>query len=308
MKTSVLRMEKQIESLNTKVESSTVVAPQKLPFAVHALRIGFRVLGRIFPKYAGNLAFRLFRTPQRRARHKVSDRILEEAKLFEIIYGGKILKGYAWGSGERTCLLVHGWESRGTALRSFVPDLVANGYRVVTFDAPAHGNSDGTQTDLSQFSGSIRAIIHHIGAVDTIIAHSFGGASTVFAMANIDNTIAVRKLVMIATPSRLDRALNHFSDFLKLPSKVRFYVKKALEAKVKIPIDEVNVFQAYSKINVGQTMIVHDELDDVVPFTSAESIYKHWDNVLLLVTKGLGHFRLMKNPDLIKRVIRFLQE
>jgi alpha-beta hydrolase superfamily lysophospholipase len=61
---------------------------------------------------------------------------MEQAEVFEFMYKGKILKGYSWGTGKRN--VVHGWESRGTALRSFVPVLLEKGFRVVAFDAPAH--------------------------------------------------------------------------------------------------------------------------------------------------------------------------
>ena len=96
--------------------------PQPLP--VRMVRFAFGTLGRAFPVTAGKVAYRLFTRPRVRAVHRSSDAVLESARLSEILYGRQILKIYEWGSGERTVLLVHGWESRGTAMRSFVPGLV----------------------------------------------------------------------------------------------------------------------------------------------------------------------------------------
>ena len=98
--------------------------PCRYPVSLRLIRVAFATLGRLFPSLASKVAFRLFTTPRRRARHKSSDPILEKAEVFEFLYGEQMLKGYQWGSGGRTVLLVHGWESRGTALRTFVPSLL----------------------------------------------------------------------------------------------------------------------------------------------------------------------------------------
>jgi len=37
--------------------------------------------------------------------------------------------------------MVHGWNGRGAQLGAFAPELVRVGFRVVTFDTPAHGRS-----------------------------------------------------------------------------------------------------------------------------------------------------------------------
>jgi hypothetical protein len=33
---------------------------------------------------------------------------------------------------------------------------------------------------------------------------------------------------------------------------------------------------------------------------------QHWDHAQLLITEGFGHFNLVKNPDVIARVQRFI--
>ena len=124
----------QLETLPQKQKS-------EYPFYLIFVKWSFAIFGSIFPKAVANLAYRIFTTPRMRAVHKRTDEIIESARLFEVLYGKIILKGYEWGRGARTILLVHGWESRGTALRSFVPGLVQAGFRVVAFDGPAHGNS-----------------------------------------------------------------------------------------------------------------------------------------------------------------------
>ncbi len=281
--------------------------PPRYPIALRLLRLGFAFLGRVLPRRAALISFRLFSTPRKRARHKVSDSILEQAEIFEFLYGDQLLKGYRWGSGKQIALLVHGWESRGTALRSFVPGLLAQGFQVVAFDAPAHGNSGGRQTNLPHFSGAVKAIIHRLGGVHSIIAHSFGGASTVFALAKLDNSIEVERLVLVAAPFNLSKMLR---DFLKAVNAPKAMVKKFWElvaGKLDIPIEEVEIGRFAHQVRVDRLLVVHDKQDQVIPFSDGQAIVRDWDNSQLLSTDGWGHYQLVKNEQVISRVVAFIK-
>lgn len=298
--------QKKVEYLQSEYKDATESAPTTRSPIIHLIRLAFNTIGQVFPKKAAKIAFELFSTPRIRAKHKTSDPILESARMFEFMYGKQILKGYEWGRGEQTILLVHGWESRGTALRAFVPTLTSKGYRVMTFDGPAHGNSDGKTTNLIHFGGAILAAIRQAGNVKGIVTHSFGGASTVYALSHLDTAVSVEKLVLIAVPDSMHKVLEDAANTLKLPKRIRRIFFKMVEGRLQKPVNEVDVSMAYDKLNVKETLIVHDLTDAVVPFVAAENVYKHWDNVTLLVSEGYGHYRLMKNPDLIGRVASFL--
>lgn len=274
----------------------------KYPKRLALIRFGFQTLGRVFPGWAARLAYYFFSTPRLRARHKVSDPVLEQARLFEVLYGKRILKAYSWGDGDRTILLVHGWESRGTALRSFVPSLVEKGFRVVAFDGPAHGNSAGKQTNLIDFGGAVRAIMHHLGGVYGVITHSFGGASTVYALGHLVPDLHVSKLVMVAVPASMERVYRNAVQTLRLPNSVAYRFRAILEDLSSQSLEDLELPVAFTKIDVEQALLVHDSEDRVVPIVNAEMIVASWPNAQLLKSKGYGHFRLMKNPDLVRWV------
>ncbi len=278
----------------------------KEPFYFNLVRFAFSSLGPIFPKQAAKIAYKLFSTPRMRAQHRKSDSIIEKAKVFDFMYAGRLLKAYEWGSGEKIVLLIHGWESRGTALRSFVPDLVKQGFRVVAIDGPAHGNSYGKQTNLLHFGGAIRAIINQVGDVHSIIAHSFGGASTVFTLSNLAPEVKIDRLVLIAVPSALERVVDHYVKFIKLPGSVHKELNKIFEKIIGRPLNEVDVSKANDSIQVSKTLLVHDREDTVVPFAASESIAKNWDNISFLITEGYGHYNLIKNPVVVDRVVCFI--
>ncbi len=283
--------------------------PVRYPaFAFRMVRFLFGTLGRIFPKRAAKIAYRIFSTPRTRAKHRVSDEILESARLFEVLYGKQILKGYEWGKGEKTILLVHGWESRGTAMRSFVRSLTAAGFRVVAMDGPAHGNSDGKSTNLPDFAGAVRAFINQIGDVHGIITHSFGGASTMYTLGTLDTSISVEKLVLTGVPNSINLVWMNTVKMLNLPNEVAKNFKKILEGKVKASMEVVDSAEMKNRMNVGEVLIVHDIEDAVVPFSEGEKNYQDIKNSNLLEVNNYGHYRMLKNPDVVRAVTDFVLE
>jgi pimeloyl-ACP methyl ester carboxylesterase len=297
---------KSIEYLRSDHFDPVTESPPKYPPSLKLVQLGFKTLAPAFPKQAAKIAYRLFSTPRFRARHKTSDKLLESARIFEFLYGKHVLKGYEWGSGEQTILLVHGWESRGTALRTFVPNLVERGYRVVAFDGPAHGDSAGKRTNLIHFAGAVRAALRQTGQVHGMITHSFGGASTVYALSKMKEPIAIEKLVLIAVPHSIKRVLDDTIHLFRLPKAAAREFYRLIEKRLQANVQETEVTTSQGKKYIGEALIVHDEEDPVVEFESAKHIYEHWDNAALLATKGYGHYRLMKNPDLIRRVAEFM--
>ncbi len=275
------------------------------PLAFRFVRLGFKTFGTLFPVRAAQYAFKLFTTPRINATHKTSDTVLEKARIFEFLYGKYLLKGYEWGSGDRTVLLVHGWRSRGTALRSFVPGLLAKGYRIVAFDAPAHGNSPGKRTTLPQFSGAVRAVLNHLGGVEGVITHSFGGPSTIFALRAQEEDFSINKVVLISTPSSLENMADGFMNAVNAPMPVVKEFYRILENRIGIPLSQAHISKFYPALDIGQTLLVHDEMDEIVPFNEAESILNQWPDTRLVATSGYGHYKIMKNPDVVERVVNF---
>ena len=283
--------------------------PRREPaWQLRLIRFGFQTLGRLFPGLAAKFAFRLFATPTVRAKHRTSDEILESARIFDVLYGKRILKGYAWGprEGAPTVLLVHGWNSRGTALRTFVPDLLERGYRVVAMDGPAHGHSDGKRTHLIDFAGGVRAMLNHLDDVHGIITHSFGGASTVYALGHLLPERAIEKLVLIGVPAKMTRVFEHSVRVLALPPNVARRFVEIPQRILGVSFEEFDTAAYKDRMNVNDILVIHDRTDAVVNFKSAEENYRELSRASLLVTEGYGHYRMMKNPDLIHAVVEFV--
>ena len=297
----------QVSYLNIDPEYKRQDPKKKYPPSLGLVRIMLQTFGRIFPGFTSNIAFKLFATPMVRAKHKSSDKLLESAKVFDFLYAGELLKGYEWGEGVKIAILVHGWESRGTALRSMVPILLNDGYKVVAFDGPAHGNSTGKRTHLIHFSGALKALITRLGTVDLVITHSFGGAAITYTMQRYLKDLYLDKLIMIAVPSTMRSIYEEVVDVMKMPSAVAKRVLKKMEKWAGDPIEDLGLPLLGKGLKVGEVLIIHDKEDNVVPFSFAENIFNSWENAELAVTEGLGHYRILKNEAVLKKVHQFLK-
>ena len=187
----------------------------KTPWLVRGLRIYFALFGRLAPRLVARQALDLFGKPQHRYQRKPAAAIMQKAQSVRVNSAGLDLQTYIWENNGPTVLLVHGWETGGLHLFSFVEPLWSLGFRIIAMDGPAHGASQGNRTNLTHFAESIKQIYQQLGPVDHIIAHSFGGAASAFMAATWG--IKLSKLVLINVPNKLERILGDFTNYLSIP-------------------------------------------------------------------------------------------
>ncbi|WP_419706580.1 alpha/beta hydrolase [Promicromonospora sp. NFX87] len=119
-----------------------------------ATRATFRTLGRTAPPLALALGSVTYWRPGPPVPVRLADRQVHDSARRGTLAHRPTFRGgvrrtaqvatYSWGEpGAPGVLLVHGWRSRASAFGRIVEDLTAAGLRVVTYDAPAHGDSGG---------------------------------------------------------------------------------------------------------------------------------------------------------------------
>ena len=299
-----------IESLHSAhQDNKQEPTPKSRHWQMQAARIGFQTLGRIFPTWMAKQAYTMFATPRWRAQHTRTDDIIDSARVIDFNFQEHNIKLYEWGNPQNPkILLAHGWESRGTALRMFVPQLLKLGYYIIAYDAVGHGDSSGKLNNISTNAKTIAAIINHYGGIYGAIGHSFGCSSLVYAMQYIDNSISIEKLVFLAVPHKTKKIIDGFFKTVNAPDGVKKSFYSIIEAANQRSLDEIDVATAHSNVKVGKLLLLHDRYDDVTSLEAAENVVHNWDNAKLLITEGYGHFRIAKNPDVMKRIIEFIME
>src|SRR6185503_10909052 len=149
----------------------------------------------LFPELAGAWAERLFLTPPRASDAAASALDLIDARSGYVVHKGRHIMTWRWGAADAPAvLLTHGWGGNAAQMRAFVFPLLSAGYRVIAYDQPAHGISEGRLTGLPDFAEVLAEIAWHHGEVEAVIAHSLGGAAAALAIAR---GLRVKRVVTI---------------------------------------------------------------------------------------------------------------
>ncbi len=267
-------------------------------------RLYFGTIGRIIPQFSAQLAMRLFSAPGPKALHKRSDALLESAQRSFIQVNGQQIRVYPWGNGPNRTLLLHGWQSRGTALRGFVPGLLDQGRQVIAFDAPAHGESSGGKCSVRLYAEVIDAIEKKYPGIDSVIAHSIGNAAWIYYNSMLNPKKQIKQMVGIAAPESFKNILYNAIALMGLKGKVKaLFIEKCFYHFKVESIEELELSKLIPAFEIDQVDFFHDEDDNLVSLDRARQVQNDFSSSSLWVTKGFGHFRLVKHPKLVQKVV-----
>ncbi len=280
------------------------IKSKNVPFALKMMRLFFKVGSALCAQCMANYAFKLWVTPVKSRIPEAETIAAKNAKKDFISIDGLKIRTWSWGEGP-TVLFIHGWGGRGTQASSYISELNKAGYKVISFDFPAHGESEGERTNAFGIAKALTKVIEPIDDLQGVITHSFAGI--VFGY-YYQPTLALHKVVMVSPPAELYTPFNQFADVLQLSEKVK--------QKLLVKIEEFfgnDVFQKVSLINNVQkitqpVLVVHDTQDDVVPVADGVEVAKYANNSQIIQTTGLGHIKILFDLDTIKKVTDFIKQ
>ncbi|RIH87632.1 2-succinyl-6-hydroxy-2,4-cyclohexadiene-1-carboxylate synthase [Calidithermus terrae] len=211
---------------------------------------------------------------------------------------------YAWGpAGAPAVLLVHGWESHAGRMGGFVEPLLRQGYRVLAFDAPAHGRSGGRQASMADFAGAVEALSSYFPPVVGLIGHSLGGGAALWHLAHAG--AALHKVAALGSPARVTDPVRGFARALGFSPEATAELLAAFHERFGRPMESFSLDRLRFPERVG-VLLVHDRGDDVVPYAHAEALRGAIPAARLYPTTGLGHRAILKDESVIAQVARFM--
>lgn len=272
------------------------------------LKARLKTLTMLSPAAAGRELFRLFCTPVSRYRLLVSGPF-KTAKPLSFELGENTIRGFiANESGERKCLILHGWTSSLSKFEHLVQPLIDQNYAVLAFDAPAHGNSDGRITNALDYAGMIEKVNVLYGPVNAYIAHSFGGLAVCLALNENPKLQKKARLVLIAPAAETSTALDNVFHFLNLHNPI---LRQAVEAEIKdVSGKDVSWFSIdRAMANIKMPVLwLQDSEDFITPEKDMLPLMnKNYPNIRFVMSKGLGHQRIYREPQSVNSVIDFLK-
>ena len=267
------------------------------------VKLGLRAAEAVSPNLAAALLERLFLTPRRHGATGQELEWLAGARSFPVTSGKHDLVAWSAGSGP-TVLLVHGWSGRGAQLGAFIAPLLKAGFRVVTFDAPGHGRSTGRRSSVVEIAQAVIDVAGAAGPLHAVVAHSIGTAATTVALRKGLN---VERLVYLSPPGHVEYFLSGMATLFGLRPETARLAKERIENRFGVAWWTLEPFMLAGSMTAPLD-IFHDREDREVPWAQAQALAERWPGSRLNTTVGLGHKRIIKDPDVIAYAVRFIGE
>jgi pimeloyl-ACP methyl ester carboxylesterase len=216
---------------------------------------------------------------------------------------GDGLVAWRWGEGPRV-LLVHGFEGNRAQFAAIVSALVERGFAAIALDVPAHGESAGDELTAVKFIAAIERTLARLASVHAVIGHSLGAAMSLYSVAH---TGGANRVALISAPSSLKRELNRFASAVGLSDRGRKAFIASVETHVGRPAADFDVSRIAGKVDLP-LLLVHDQNDRQVPVLESARTAHVLPNAELMVTRGLGHNRLLADPAVVRAVVDFVAQ
>ncbi|WP_246274461.1 alpha/beta fold hydrolase [Hyphomicrobium sulfonivorans] len=275
-------------------------------------------LDQLPPQRAGDLAFRIFCTPEL-SQHRSADHDLLTARArFHLRHArwqivptpvGDV-QTYVYepdGAARGTMMLVHGWTSEAAFMTAFIEPLRRSGYRVVAFDFPAHGMSPSRRTNLADCARAMLSVCDFYGPIEGVVAHSFGGFVSLLVAeggAPLTHRHPIDRFVLIGCPNTLSEVTTNFGQSLRLGEAAQRAYEQHLERVGHRPVTEFSSVALLRGIETDASpLIIHGRKDDEVGFHNAEEIAAAIPSARLLPFDELGHRNVLFAPPVFRAVM-----
>lgn len=220
-------------------------------------------------------------------------------------HSGTDIAVYEWGHGDRLVVLAHGWDGRASQFATLVRELVAEGHRVVAFDAPAHGESAGRRTYVRDWIDAFAVLEERHGRIHALVGHSFGGLASLIAAGRRE--VDVARVVTVAAPGDPGVLFDQFRLAMGFGDRIDQAVRDRF-ARTYFP-RLADPFQDLSPLRhplVVPLLVVHDERDRLMPATERARIIEAHPHAEVVTTSGHGHTRILVADEMLDAVVEFV--
>ncbi len=273
------------------------------------LRTKFKTLSKLAPATAGRMAFDLFCTPYPKYKKRKAPAIFNHATKRTVQLSDKTkIHGFEWISNTpngQTVLIAHGYASFAYKFEQYIAPLLKMGYRVLAFDAPGHGQSEGKHINVVVYQEAIEHIMQQCGTVNHFIGHSLG-ALTLSMIAEQIDCPNERKFVLIAPATKTTTTFANFFKMMHFNEVTQMAFNNEVSSRTHHPIEHFAADRALTNYK-GPLLWVHDEGDLVCPYKDLEEFQKTApSNIEFLITNGLGHNKVYKTTEVMDQIMSFL--
>ncbi|MDG5493098.1 alpha/beta hydrolase [Psychroserpens sp. SPM9] len=253
------------------------------------------------PKRAGKMAISLFSRPRRIKLKELEKDFLMTAFIEDVEYDNLNIMTYRWLGKKDTVLLAHGWESNSYRWKPLIEKLKALDYNIISLDAPAHGRSSGKVFNAIIYSECINVVAKKFNA-NIIIGHSVGGMAAAFFQQKYQLP-SIQKLILLGAPSNFVGVFGRYIAMMGYNNRVAKAMNNIVVERFNQEPDYFNAARLSEHIN-AHGLIIHDELDKIIPYEDAEDFDNFYKNAKLISTRGYGHG--LKSDEVHDHILEFI--
>lgn len=263
----------------------------------------------VSPRLGAHVAFRtFFSTRPRLAVHARDAATMKRATRERLTVRGTRVAAYRWGDVGPVVVLAHGWRGRASQFAPLVRSLVADGHRVVAFDAPAHGASRGSRTDVRDWVAALTRLQARYGPFRAVVGHSFGGFAALTAARHGLQTDAVITIASAGAPSAF---LDEFARMMSLDPTTREGMERLFLRRVGE--DAASLGERYDAVahpldGDVPLLLIHGTTDAQLPAAESERLRDAHPDSRLLLVEGAGHTRILAAPEVLAMVGAFVAD
>ncbi|PPJ43086.1 MULTISPECIES: hypothetical protein [unclassified Pseudoxanthomonas] len=217
---------------------------------------------------------------------------------------GRRVQIVCWGDPRRQpYVLLPPLDATGRdAMAAWVRTLTAQGYAVVAFAREARTMSSQTST-LLETTGDMLEVGRRYGEAAAVMGHSLGAMSVVLAL---HQGLRAKRAILVSAQADPRAALQRFVDRSGMGPRVGARMLALLESRIGQGLDALQAHRIAPAIGIP-VLVVHDLLDDEVPWDEGERFARHLTAARLLTTLDLGHHGVLNDPTVLRDCLRFLK-
>jgi len=121
----------------------------------------------------------------------------------------------------------------------------------------------------------------------------------------IKQGLNVKKAIIIGSGDIISDIIKEFVNKLQLKSKLADKIKRRYNNNFGEDIDNYSASIAARDVKIP-TLVIHDTEDADMPVSCAHHIRQNLKQGEILITNGLGHSRILKDSQVISRIIEFI--
>jgi hypothetical protein len=240
--------------------------------------------------------------------------LLDEARPFALEvddphFSRSTLKfnGFIWGDGSRKILITHGWGSKAADFSDLITALrTIEDVRVIAFDAPGCGSSEGELSNLLLFARAVEAVINTYGAPDVMIGHSLGVMAN--AMAINQTGIKPSLLISITPMVKLNESFTASMTFANVPQQAQDEFFKRFELLFGVPASSFWLHHLLVGNAAVKHWLAYDEDDKVAPYAYLHEFLVDQPDITSKEYKATGHERIIKDAGLIEDILGLIKD